>query len=264
MAIDITNPLVYQFIISLIILIGTLLITRIVSLFLTSFFLFLFRNRKLKQQKFIKDILENSTNIKIVIEFGILLLGTLIIFSIFNIQLATDLVSQIILYLPRILITLLLLYIGMILGSLVETTTAKNLKKIIPKINENKNQTHIINLISTSIKYLILIVTVITCLNILKIPTDTINILFTVIMILIMSPLLISLIRVGWTFGDSLISSSYLNNKLGLEKGTKIKIGDSEGTLEKITQFHIQLKYHDDMILIPINKFMETNFRIIK
>jgi len=150
----------------------------------------------------------------------------------------------------KLVASITILLIGLILGRFLSNLVKKVLKEI--ELNniikkELKLDWPIEQFLSSVSKYLVYFVALIIALNQLGLASTVLYIILGVILLFIVAFIILAI----KDFIPNVISGFVIQHRKLLEKGEKVRIGDIEGKVEKITLTEVQIKSGDEVIVIP-------------
>lgn len=188
------------------------------------------------------------TTVKFILILVFLVLGA----DMLNLSMVSVLVGNLIEYLPKFFVAVLIFVVGTYLASQAK----KLIQNLLKSIDANGSKA-----LANIVFYLIFIFVSITALNQAGVNTEIIsnNVSFILAAILVTLTLAVGLGSRDIVY--RLILGFY--TKRNLEIGMKVKIGDETGVIESIDNICLVLKTQDETIIFPIKKINNQEVRIL-
>jgi len=237
-----------------ILLIGYLL-GRLIQHLVRRFILYL--NEKMNQQlqnSMLNVDLKNSAQIIARTLFWIIIIISILIsIQILHLDFLTLWFDRIVGYLPNILVAVIIVFVGIVSGRLLSDL-----------IKSAASRTGIVNGIwlGSVVKYLTLFVSIVIAVDQLGVD---IAFLTNLVIIILASLLFGASLAFGLgakTAVSNILGSYYVRKSHQL--GTRIRLGEVEGTIVKITDYSVSIETKTGLILVPAKEFNESHVTIIR
>jgi hypothetical protein len=216
----------------LVILAGMLIFASLLTTVIYSVFTFIFSIGGSKS--LLKLMQKYRTSIKAIFYGVFLFIGALFVFSYFKFTFADSLLTQIIIFIPRAFVAILVLYAGYVSYSLVNA--------FIKSASEDIVGPGLIPILAgQSIGIIILAVFATISLDIIGLDAEIIKIFLITCLLVIAIPLTVLLGTLAWFFGSNLGAGYYLRFA-GLREGKKISFKGSKGTVESVSPTHVKIQ----------------------
>jgi hypothetical protein len=203
---------------------------------------------KLGLMKFLQrgDISRNPSSIIGLVFFWLIILNSFIMASdIISIGVATQLVQQVIIYLPKIAVVIIIISLGIIIGKFVGTLAYK--ATLLAKIPFSI-------LVGKLSCYIIIGLAFLLALDYLEV-SSMISLQFSIIIISII-PLFIylTLLIGGKDVVSNIVASRFIKKEYNL--GDTIKSGDISGEIVDMDIFAVKIKINNEEVVIPNSKLI--------
>ncbi len=173
--------------------------------------------------------------------------------DLFNLEMVSSKVGDLINFLPTIFSALLIFFVGIYLASYFKNA----LRRVLHSFDVGGA-----NAISSIVFYVFLIITAIITLNHLGINTDIITNNLTIILGAALAAFSLALGLGSRDIIQRLLFGFY--SRKNLEIGQKIKIGNQEGTIVSIDNISLVLQSETQKIIYPIKKIVNKKIQIIE
>jgi hypothetical protein len=239
-----------EVIILLVVLAAMLIFTSLLTTVIYSLFIFIFSRGGSKG--IVKLMEKYRTSIKAIFYGTFLFMGALFIFSYFKFTFADALLGQMLLFVPKAFVAILVLYAGYISYALANA--------FVKSSSENLIGPGIIPTVSgQAIGIIILAVFATISLDIIGLDAEIIKIFLVACLLVIAIPLTVLLGTIGWFFGSNLGVGYYIS-LVGLKEGKKVKFKDIIGTVDKIAPTHLRIRTKKGVRVISSLEFMRDGW----
>lgn len=244
------DPLIQTSLIVILVLAALLAVAGILASSLFSFFLFLLsfgKNRSLsglmkKYEKGLKRFF-----------YGVFLfLGALFIFSYLNFAFADVVLSQLLIFLPKAFVSLLVLYFGYISYYIIKEFVSSGVEDllgygVLPMLAGNSVGAIVLSLFASI------------SLDLLGLDSGIIKIFLVTLLLTVAIPLIVLLASASKFIGGSL-GVGYSLKFLGLKEGKVVKFGKIQGPIETISPTHVRIKTKKGTAIILSKSFLEKGW----
>ncbi len=185
--------------------------------------------------------------------YGVFLfLGALFIFSYMDFAFADVVLSQLLLFLPKAFVALLVLYFGYIAFSLVEEFVRSGVEEflgygVLPMV------------VGNAVGAIALALFLSISLDIVGLDSDIIKIFLVTLLLSVAVPLAV-LLSAGASFLGKAMGVGYTLRFLGLKEGKEVKFGKMKGKIETISPTHIRLKTKKGVAVVMSKSFLERGW----
>lgn len=213
-------------------------------------------NEKINENDFFKTLpfeINLSASILFCIKWILILILIIIGADIFGMERISDGIGEIINFLPTLFSALLIVFVGIFLGSFFRNA----LKKMLSSFDINGS-----NAISSALFYIVLVITFIVALNQLGVNTDIITNNLTIILGAALAAFTIAFGLGSRDIIQRLIFGFY--SRKNFEIGQRIRIKKEEGTIVHIDNITLVLQAEDKKIVFPIKKIVNTKIEILE
>ncbi len=214
--------------------------------------------REMKRFGFSADIIQM---LGMIIKYFVFFSALLITVDYLQIQAAEGIVSGIWLFLPRVIISTLIIIIGSIVIELIVDLVKFNLRDIgIDRFADETRTPKVSSAIATLLRfflYLVLTLIALSNLGVEVVLLDTLTTAFGV------SAIMAVVLTLFWSVKDILpdiTSGIYLKNSLLLKEGDKIAFGGIKGKLIRVGLLVTEIRRQNEIVFVPNSSILRKSF----
>lgn len=231
------------------------LIGRLLKKLVRRFILFLNTrmNQQLQSSMLNVDLKSSATFISAAFFWIIIVISLLICIEILKLDFLSAWFDKIVRYVPNILAAIVIVFVGIISGRLLSDL-----------IQSAASRTGMANgkFLGKVVRYLILFVAIVIAVDQVGVDIAFLSNLFIVILASLLFGASLAFALGARTSVSNILGSHYARKTHQI--GVKIKIGDIEGTIVKITDHAISIETKSGLMVIPAKDFSESRVLIIK